>query len=263
MYVDNGLSLNDKPLKLIKEFYKFKIIEVDAGQRFLKKLKNIKDPEDKRKIIGDEYIEVLKEEADKLNQIEFLAQGTDFIQILETGNPKTSKFVKSHHNVTGPTNNQLLKLVEPLKPLFKEEIIKLAKTMGLPNKIINQHPFPSEGLAIRIMGDVTEEKLKIIRKSDAILKEEIKKSHLDTDHAQFFTILTDTKSVTSIDFKRKYEYALVIRAITSEDCIAEIYLQIEFHSLRKATKKILKEVEGVNRVLLDMSGQNPNIVEWE
>ena len=263
VYIDNGLSLNNDPLKLIKEHYNYKIIVIDAKERILNKLENIKDPEKKRKMIGEETIAILKETADKLGGIEFLAQATDYIQVLESGNPKTGKFVKSHHNVGGILDTKEFQLIEPLRPLFKEELVKLAEVMKLPQAIINQTPFPGEGLAIRVMGKVTKEKLRIVRQSDAILKDEVHKSFLDSANTQFFTVLTDTKSVTTVDFKRKHEYALVIRAVINDDCMAEVLLQIEYHTIRLATRRILKEVKGVNRVLLDMTSQDPDIVEWE
>lgn len=263
VYIDNGLSLNNDPLKLIKEHYNYKILEIDAKERILNKLKDIKNPEKKRKIIGEETINILKETADKFGGIKFLAQATDYIQVLESGNPKTGKFVKSHHNVGGILDIKEFQLIEPLRPLFKEELVKLAEVTKLPKDLINQPPFPGEGLAIRIMGKVTQDKLRIVRESDAILKDEVHKSFLDSANTQFFTVLTDTKSVTTVDFKRRYEYALVIRAVINDDYMSEVFLQIEFHTLRLATRRILKEVKGVNRVLLDMTSQDPDIVEWE
>lgn len=262
-YVDTGLTLNDNPLRRIKEYLNLNIIEIDAKGNFLHKLKNITEPEEKRKIIGEEYIKVFKEEAIKLGGIELLAQGTDYIQVLESGNKKTGKFVKSHHNVIGPSMDPVFELIEPLKHLFKDEIFQLAEILKLPRELVEQEPFPGEALGVRIVGEITEKKLRIIRESDKILKNEVMKSRLNTKNTQFFTVLSDTKSVTSKDFKRQYSYALIIRAICMEDSISEIFMQIEFHTLRKASKQILEEVEGVNRVLLDMTQKDPNIVEWE
>lgn len=263
VYIDTGLTLNDDPLKLIKEAFSLNIIEIDKSKAFLHNLKDITDPEEKRKIIGNEFMNGFKEISEKLGCIEFLAQGTDFIQILESKNKISGKFVKTHHNIDGLPDNHPFKLIEPLRPLFRHELVQLAKELNLPNNLIHQAPFPGEGLAIRIMGAITQEKLRIVRQSDDILKDEVRKSHLDTANTQFFTVLTDTKSVTNTDFKREYKYALVIRAIITVESMAEVFMQIEFQTLRKSSKRILKEVQGVNRVLLDMTSPKDNIVEWE
>ena len=264
--VDHGLMLEDEPRKsldYLKNHYSMNIVEVDAKERFLKKLQNVYDPEEKRKIIGKEYIEIFKEVAERLKGVRYLAQGTIYSDVLDSKDNKTGKFVKSHHNVGAlPEDNPFI-LIEPLRELFKDEARKLAELLNLDKSLIYKQSFPGEGLAIRIIGNMTKDKIEIVRKSDKILKDEIKKAKLDKRGYEHFTILTDTKSVGSNYNERTYEYVLAIRAVKSEDRMSASIQHIPYDVLESISKNIIKEVEGVNRIVYDISAKPSSTIEWE
>lgn len=264
--VDHGLMLEDEPKKSLdyfKEHFDINIVEIDAKDRFLKKLQNVYNPEDKRNIIGKEYIEVFKDEAKRFGGVRFLAQGTIYSDVLDSRDVKTGKFVKSHHNVGAlPKDNPFI-LIEPLRELFKDEAIRLAGLLDLDKRFIYKESFPGEGLAIRIIGNITKDKLEIVRKSNKILKNEIKKAGLDKKCCEHFTILTDTKSVGTNYNERTYEYVLAIRAVKSEDRMSASVQHIPYNTLEKISEKIIQEVEGVNRIVYDISSKPLSTIEFE
>lgn len=235
MFIDNGLLRQneaDDVMKVFQENFHMNIIKIDANERFLKKLKGITHPEEKRKIIGHEFISVFEEEINKVGQFDYLAQGTLYTDIIESGT-KTAQTIKSHHNVGGLPKNMNFKLIEPLKVLFKDEVRKLGLQLGLPKKIVNRQPFPGPGLGIRVLGEVTFEKLEIVRQSDLILREEILKANLEDAIWQYFTILPDIASVGVMGDQRTYAYTIAIRAVTSIDGMTADWAKIPYDILEK------------------------------
>jgi GMP synthase (glutamine-hydrolysing) len=237
-------------------------VKIDASRRFLDKLKGVEDPERKRKIIGNEFIYVFQEESAKLGDFEFLAQGTLYTDIIESGTA-TAQTIKSHHNVGGLPENMRFKLVEPLKTLFKDEVRKVGETLGLPEEIVWRQPFPGPGLAIRVLGEVTEEKLRIVRESDAILREEIASAGLHREIWQYFTALPNMKSVGVMGDARTYSYTVGIRAVTSIDGMTADWARIPWDVLERISVRIVNEVENVNRVVYDITSKPPATIEWE
>jgi GMP synthase (glutamine-hydrolysing) len=265
MFVDHGLLRKGEAESVMETFankFSMKVIKIDARQRFLDKLKGVTDPEQKRKIIGNEFIYVFDEEAAKLTDMEFLAQGTLYTDIVESGTA-TAHTIKSHHNVGGLPKDMKFKLIEPLKTLFKDEVRKLGTELGLPDEIVWRQPFPGPGLGIRVIGEVTEEKLKIVRESDAILREEIAKAGLDREIWQYFTTLPDMKSVGVMGDVRTYSYTVGIRAVTSIDGMTADWARIPWDVLEKISTRIVNEVENVNRVVYDITSKPPATIEWE
>lgn len=238
------------------------VILVDAKERFLNKLKGVTDPEQKRKIIGNEFIYVFEEEAGKLQGIEYLAQGTLYTDIIESGTA-TAKTIKSHHNVGGLPEDMKFKLIEPLKTLFKDEVRELGTQLGLPDEIVWRQPFPGPGLGIRVLGEVTPEKLEIVRESDYILREEIKLAGLDRDIWQYFTVLPNIRSVGVKGDERTYDYTIGIRAVTSVDGMTSDWARIPWDVLERISTRIVNEVEHVNRVVYDITSKPPATIEWE
>ena len=235
---------------------------VDASERFLGKLAGVADPEEKRKIIGAEFIRVFEEEARKLEGIDFLAQGTIYPDIVESGT-KTAKVVKSHHNVGGLPEDLQFDLVEPLYYLFKDEVRACGIELGLPHGMVYRQPFPGPGLGVRCLGAITKERLEAVRESDAILREEFANSGLDKKVWQYFTVVPDFKSVGVKDNARCFEYPVIIRAVNTIDAMSASVEQIEWPILMKITDRILKEVKNVNRVCYDMSPKPCATIEWE
>jgi len=263
--VDHGFLRKGEPemvMSTFKEKFNIQIIKVDAYERFMNNLKGITEPEEKRKIIGKEFIEVFKEEAEKLDGIEFLAQGTLYTDIIESGT-STAKTIKSHHNVGGLPKDLKFKLIEPLNTLFKDEVRNLGIELGIPPEIVWRQPFPGPGLAIRILGEVTELKLEIVRESDAILREEIVKAGLDKEIWQYFTALTNMKSVGVMGDGRTYDYTLGIRAVTSIDGMTANWAKIPWDILEKISVRIVNEVKYVNRIVYDITSKPPSTIEWE
>lgn len=264
MFIDHGLLRQNEGDEVMAACNKFdmNVIRINAKERFLSKLQGVTEPEKKRKIIGNEFVYCFDEESRKLGDFDFLAQGTLYTDVIESGTA-TAQTIKSHHNVGGLPKDMKFKLIEPLNVLFKDEVRALGLEMGLPYEIVWRQPFPGPGLAIRIIGDITEEKLEIVRKSDAILREEIASAGLDKEIWQYFTALTNMKSVGVMGDGRTYNYAIAIRAVTSIDGMTADWARIPFDVLDKISRRIVNEVAGVNRVLLDCTSKPPATIEFE
>jgi GMP synthase (glutamine-hydrolysing) len=265
IFVDHGLLRKGEAESVMKTFsegFHMNVIKVDAKERFLSKLAGVSDPEQKRKIIGNEFIYVFDDEATKLEGIEFLAQGTLYTDIIESGT-LTAQTIKSHHNVGGLPEDMQFKLIEPLNTLFKDEVRALGTELGIPDEIVWRQPFPGPGLGIRVLGEVTEEKLEIVRESDAILREEIKKAGLDREIWQYFTALPDMRSVGVMGDERTYDYTVGIRAVTSIDGMTADWARIPWDVLEKISVRIVNEVKHVNRIVYDVTSKPPATIEWE
>ena len=260
VHVNHGLLRKDESRQVIETFRNeldANLIYIDAVDRFLDKLAGVDEPERKRKIIGKEFIDVFAEEARKLDDIKFLGQGTIYPDILE------SKGIKAHHNVGGLPEDLKFKLIEPVKFLYKDEVRQVGLALGLPYKMVYRQPFPGPGLGVRCVGAITRERLELVRESDAILREEFDKHELNKVFWQYFTIVPDYKSVGIRDNKRTEEYFVVIRAISSVDATSATSPEIPYNVLTKIRDRILSEVKGVNRVLVDISPKPPATIEWE
>ena len=260
VHVNHGLLRKGEPEQVIEVFRNqmdANLIYVDAVDRFLDKLAGVADPEQKRKIIGKEFIEVFAEEAKKLEGIEFLAQGTIYPDILESGP------VKSHHNVGGLPDDMQFELVEPLKSLFKDEVRVVGKALGLPDGMVYRQPFPGPGLGVRCLGAITRDRLEAVRESDAILREEFAKNGLEGKVWQYFTIVPDFKSTGVRDDKRSYDWPVIIRAVNTRDAMTATVEDIPFSLLQHITQRITAEVAGVNRVLYDLTPKPTGTIEWE
>mgnify|MGYP001290364234 CR=1 FL=1 len=265
MFVDHGLLRKGEAESVVSTFsdhFKIPFVKVDARKRFLDKLAGVTDPEQKRKIIGNEFIKVFEEESSKLGEHHFLGQGTLYTDVIESGTA-TAQTIKSHHNVGGLPEQMKMELIEPLKTLFKDEVRKVGEELGLPKAIVYRQPFPGPGLGIRVIGEVTEEKLKIVRESDAILREEIEKAGLDQEIWQYFTTLPDFRSVGVMGDARTYAYTVGIRAVTSVDGMTADWAKIPYEVLEKISNRITNEVEQVNRVVYDVTSKPPSTIEWE
>ncbi len=260
VHVNHGLLRKGEPEQVIEVFrnqMKANLIYVDAVDRFLDKLAGVADPEQKRKIIGAEFIRVFEEEARKLEGIEFLAQGTIYPDILESGP------VKAHHNVGGLPEDLQFELVEPLKFLFKDEVRVVGKALGLPDSMVYRQPFPGPGLGVRCVGAITRDRLEAVRESDAILREEFAKNGLAGKIWQYFTIVPDFKSTGVRDGLRSYDWPVVIRAVNTRDAMTATVEDVPFALLQHITERITHEVSGVNRVLYDLTPKPTGTIEWE
>lgn len=265
IFVDHGLLRKneaDDVMRTLGEGFNMNIIKVDAKERFMSKLTGVSDPEEKRKIIGNEFIYVFDDEADKLKEIDFLAQGTLYTDIIESGT-ETAQTIKSHHNVGGLPEDMEFQLIEPLNTLFKDEVRALGLELGVPEHIVWRQPFPGPGLAIRVLGEVTEEKLEVVRESDAILREEIKNAGLDRDIWQYFTVLPGMRSVGVMGDERTYDYTIGIRAVTSIDGMTSDWARIPWDVLEKISTRVVNEVDHINRVVYDVTSKPPATIEWE
>ncbi len=265
IFVDHGLLRKGEAESVMKTFaegFRMNVIKIDARERFLNKLKGVSDPEKKRKIIGNEFIYVFDDEAKKLEGIDFLAQGTLYTDIIESGTA-TAQTIKSHHNVGGLPEDMEFELIEPLKTLFKDEVRAVGTELGIPDEIVWRQPFPGPGLAIRVLGEVTEEKLKIVRESDYILREEIKKAGLDREIWQYFTVLPNIRSVGVKGDARTYDHTIGIRAVTSVDGMTSDWARIPWDVLEVISTRICNEVPHVNRVVYDITSKPPATIEWE
>ena len=264
IFVDHGLlrkNEGDHVMAALEEFG-LNIIRIDAKDRFFSKLKGVSDPEEKRKIIGNEFIYVFDDEATKLEGIDFLAQGTLYTDIIESGT-KSAQTIKSHHNVGGLPEDMQFQLIEPLNTLFKDEVRALGTALGMPDSIVWRQPFPGPGLGIRVLGEITEEKVEIVRESDAILREEIAKHGLDRDIWQYFTTLPNVRSVGVMGDGRTYDHMVGIRAVTSIDGMTSEFARIPWEVLHEISKRIVNEIPHVNRVVYDVTGKPPSTIEWE
>ncbi|MBI5664362.1 MAG: glutamine-hydrolyzing GMP synthase [Nitrospirae bacterium] len=267
IFVDNGVLRKGEAVKvetMLKKHFHMNIDCVDAAERFLKKLKNVDDPERKRKIIGNEFIHVFQEEAKKIKDAKYLAQGTLYPDVIESISFKgPSAMIKSHHNVGGLLKNMKLKLIEPLRELFKDEVRVLGRELGMPDEIINRHPFPGPGLAIRIIGAVTPVRADILRQADSIVLEEIKKAGLYDEVWQAFAVLLPIKTVGVMGDERTYENVVAVRAVKSVDGMTADWAKLPYEVLGTISNRIINEVKGVNRVVFDISSKPPSTIEWE
>jgi GMP synthase (glutamine-hydrolysing) len=268
IFVNNGLLRREeveRTSKVFRENLGMNIIYVDATDRFLYRLKGITDPEVKRKVIGEEFIEVFEEEANKLGRVDFLAQGTLYPDVIESAasGSTASAVIKTHHNVGGLPARMRLSLIEPLRYLFKDEVRKVGLELGMPEEMVWRQPFPGPGLAIRIIGDVTSEKLEILRSADFIVMNEIKKAKLYHQLWQIFAVLTDVKSVGVMGDFRTYNYLVAIRAVTSEDAMTADWARLPYDLMARMSSRIVNEVTGVNRVVFDITSKPPSTIEWE
>jgi GMP synthase (glutamine-hydrolysing) len=274
MFIDQGFMRKEEPERLLKLFqgqFHIPVEYIHAQDRFLERLKGISDPEVKRKRIGHEFIQVFEEESRRLGPFDYLAQGTLYPDIIESSgeniDPKTGERVavkiKSHHNVGGLPKDLRFKLVEPLRRLFKDEVRKVGRSLGLPEEIVNRHPFPGPGLAIRILGEVDAEKLAILREADMIVRQEINRSGLYRDLWQAFAVLLPVRTVGVMGDQRTYSYPIVLRIVTSEDGMTADWARVPYELLETISTRIVNEVQGVNRVVYDITSKPPGTIEWE
>ena len=274
MFIDQGFMRKLEPerlLKLFQEQFHIPVQYVNARERFLKELEGVTDPEEKRKRIGREFIRVFEEESTRLGPFDYLAQGTLYPDVIESADtnvdPKTGERVavkiKSHHNVGGLPKDLRFKLVEPLRKLFKDEVRKVGRSIGLPEEIVRRHPFPGPGLAIRILGEVTAEKLNILRDADLIVREEINKQGVYHDYWQAFAVLLPVRSVGVMGDHRTYAYPIVLRFVSSEDGMTADWSRVPYDLLEQISNRIVNEVRGVNRVVYDITSKPPGTIEWE
>ncbi|HBL35566.1 MAG TPA: hypothetical protein DDZ55_02015 [Firmicutes bacterium] len=265
LFVDHGLLRKDEAEQVMEAFtrrFKMKVIKVDAADEFLTKLAGVTDPEQKRKIIGTEFIRVFEREAAKLGQIDFLVQGTLYTDVIES-KTATGAVIKSHHNVGGLPEDLSFKLIEPLKHLFKDEVRRVGTELQIPEDLVWRHPFPGPGLAIRVLGEVTREKLEILRLADAIMIEEIKKAELYREIWQAFAILPDIRSVGVMNDQRTYAYTIGLRAVISHDGMTADWYRFPPEVLATIANRITTEVPHVNRVVYDVTAKPPSTIEWE
>ena len=252
-------------VELFRGHYNIPLIAVDAGARFLEALKGVTDPEAKRKTIGRLFVEIFDEEADRLGKVDFLAQGTLYPDVIESvsfsGGPSVT--IKSHHNVGGLPERMRLKLIEPLRELFKDEVRALGRELGLPGAFVKRHPFPGPGLAIRVPGEVSEDKLAILRRADAIYLDEIRKAGLYDTIWQAFAVLLPVRTVGVMGDARTYDYVCALRAVTSTDGMTADYYDFSHDFLGHAARRIINEVRGINRVVYDITSKPPGTIEWE
>jgi len=268
LFINNGLLRREEPervLNVFKRNLKMDIVYIDATDRFLERLQGVTDPEEKRHLIGNEFIEVFEEEAAKLGKVDFLAQGTLYPDVIESASAQTkvAAKIKSHHNVGGLPSKMKFTLIEPLRYLFKDEVREVGLALGLPEDMVWRQPFPGPGLAIRIIGEVTNEKLEILRSADWIVMNETKKAKLYRQLWQGFAVLTDVKSVGVMGDFRTYGYLIAIRAITSDDAMTADWARLSYDLLARISDRIVNEVPNVNRVVYDITSKPPSTIEWE
>ena len=267
VFVDHGLlrkGESDQVVHVFSHLFPVRFIRSDASARFFGDLKGVTDPEEKRHIIGRDFIEVFQAEAKALGKMDYFAQGTIYPDVIESGQGTNAAVIKSHHNVGGlPKELGFTELIEPLRMLFKDEVRALGETLGLPKELVWRQPFPGPGIAIRIIGEVTPDKAQIVRESDAILREEIAKAGLDRQISQYFTVLTGIHSVGVMGDERTYDYTIAIRAVTTDDFMTADWARIPWDTVATVSARIVNEVPHVNRVVLDVTTKPPASVEWE
>lgn len=266
IFVDHGLLRKNEAEEVEEIFTKqfdVNFIKVDAKDRFLTKLAGVDNPEEKRKIIGEEFIRVFEEEGKKLGEVDYLVQGTIYPDVIESGVGVGAK-IKSHHNVGGlPDYVDFKEIIEPLRDLFKDEVRKVGEEIGLPEFLIYRQPFPGPGLSIRVIGDITDDKLNILREADYIFREEVANAKLDRELNQYFAVLTNLKSVGVMGDERTYDYTVALRAVTTSDFMTATWSKIPYEVLEKVSARIVNEVKHVNRVVYDITGKPPATIEWE
>ncbi len=268
VFVDHGLLRENEAEEVVETFaghFHVPLVHVQAQQRFLSRLAGVSDPEEKRKIVGEEFIRVFEEEARKLGNVRYLVQGTLYSDVIESGGADegVAAKIKSHHNVGGLPADMRMELVEPLRLLFKDEVRRVGEELGLPERMVWRQPFPGPGLAIRIVGEVTEERLAILRRADAILLEEIRRAGLYRDLWQSFAVLPAIRSVGVQGDERTYAYPIVVRAVTSEDAMTADWARLPYEVLEAISSRVINEIPGVNRVVYDVSSKPPATIEWE
>ena len=269
VYVDHGFMRKNESEEVKKVFVDgldMKLVMVDASERFLSKLEGVSDPETKRKTIGAEFIKVFEEEAKKIGKVDFLVQGTIYPDVVESGGGKNGKsaVIKTHHNVGGlPDVVDFKEIIEPLRNLFKDEVRAVGFELGLPKSVVKRQPFPGPGLAIRIIGDITKEKLDILRDADFILRDEVAKVGLDDEIWQYFAVLTNMKSVGVMGDMRTYDYTLALRAVTSVDAMTADWFRMPYDVLEKISVRIVNECKHINRIVYDVTSKPPATIEWE
>lgn len=266
VFVDHGLlrkNEREEVEKVFRDEFKMNLIVVDAEERFLGKLKGITDPEQKRKIIGEEFIRVFEEEQKKLEDIEFLVQGTIYPDIVESVNKDGKLAVKSHHNVGGLPEDVNFELIEPLKTLYKDGVRQVGRELNIAEEIVGRQPFPGPGLGVRVLGELTKEKLDIVREADFIYRDEIKKAGMKNEIWQYFAALPNIQSVGVVDGERTYCHTIALRAVNSKDGMTADWVEIPLELLRKISTRITDEVKQVNRVVFDITNKPPATIEWE
>ena len=266
VFVDHGLLRKNERIeveKIFRDEFHINLIVVDAEDRFLGKLKGVTDPEQKRKVIGEEFIRVFEEEQSKLEGIEFLVQGTIYPDIIESVNKDGKLAVKSHHNVGGLPEDVNFELIEPLKTLYKDGVREVGRALGISEELVSRQPFPGPGLGVRCLGELTKEKLDILREADYIYRDEIKKAGLDKEIWQYFAVLPNIQSVGMTDGQRTYKHLIGLRAITTKDAMEAKWYPIPLDLLEKISTRITDEVKEVNRVVYDITSKPPATIEWE
>ena len=267
IFVDHGLlrkNEGDEVEHVFRNQYDINLIRVNAKDRFLSKLAGITDPEKKRKIIGEEFIRVFEEEAKKIGKVDFLVQGTIYPDVIESGGSGKGQTIKSHHNVGGlPDYVDFEEIIEPLRDLFKDEVRKTGLELGIPENLVYRQPFPGPGLAIRVIGDITDEKLEILKEADFIFREEIANAGLDRSLNQYFAVLTNLKSVGVMGDGRTYDYTLALRAVETSDFMTATWAKIPYEILEKVSSRIVNEIKNINRVVYDITSKPPATIEWE
>jgi GMP synthase (glutamine-hydrolysing) len=267
VFVDHGLLRKDEAAQVVKTFgahFHVPLVHVDAAERFHARLEGIEEPEEKRRRIGEEFIRVFEEEARELGDVPFLVQGTLYSDVIESGGEAgVAARIKSHHNVGGLPDDMEMELVEPLRLLFKDEVRRVGEELGLPERMVWRQPFPGPGLAIRIIGEVTRERLEILREADAILQEEVRRAGLYRELWQSFAVLPAIRSVGVQGDERTYGYPVVVRAVTSDDAMTADWARLPYDLLETISSRIVNEVAAVNRVVLDITSKPPSTIEWE
>lgn len=266
IFVDHGFLRKNEGDEVEEAFKDWDInfVRVDASQYFMDKLRGVSDPEQKRKIIGAEFINVFEKEAKKIGTVDYLVQGTIYPDVIESGDDDEAAVIKSHHNVGGlPDHVDFKEIIEPLRLLFKDEVRKLGTELGLPEELVSRQPFPGPGLAIRIIGDLDENKVKILQDADYIFREEIAKAGLDKDIHQYFAVLTNTRTVGVMGDARTYDYVLALRGVTTTDFMTADFARIPYDVLEKISARIVNEVKNVNRIVYDITTKPPASIEWE
>jgi GMP synthase (glutamine-hydrolysing) len=267
VFVDNGLlrkGEGESVRRVFREHFHMNLVYVDAGRRFLERLAGVTDPEDKRKRIGAEFIDVFREEATKLGRVPFLAQGTLYPDVIESVSFRgPSATIKTHHNVGGLPKDLEFALVEPLRELFKDEVREVGTLLGLPPEIVWRQPFPGPGLAVRILGEVTDERLAVVREADAIVQEEIEAAGLGRELWQAFAVLLPVRTVGVMGDFRTYAQVVALRAVVSQDAMTADWARLPYDVIGRVSSRIINEVKGVNRVVYDVSSKPPSTIEWE
>jgi GMP synthase (glutamine-hydrolysing) len=267
VYVDTGLMRKDESAQVVETFRRhmgMELIHVDAGERFFDKLRGVTDPEAKRKAIGELFVRIFEEHTGGLSDATFLVQGTLYPDVIESGGTDgKAAVIKSHHNVGGLPEDMTLTLVEPLRELFKDEVRKVGSELGLPDEIVWRQPFPGPGLGVRIIGEVTPERVAILQEADAIVREEIRRAGLEREIWQAFAVLADIRSVGVMGDERTYGHPIIIRAVTSEDAMTADWAKLPYELLETMSSRIINEVVGINRVVYDVTSKPPGTIEWE